>query len=219
MNFEGLFVIIKRSGLTLVYSPLQVTWNTPNRALVRLSAIKITHIYSMLTAFERLPNTSRIWIFPADRALSPSESKELLDSVDSYLTGWKAHGAPVQAARDLRYNQFLIIAADPEITAPSGCSIDDLTRNIKALSEKIGADFFGAMKIFYREGEQIKAVDRSTFKSLGKAGQVDGETIVFNNGLTTLKELWDGKWELPAGESWHRQLVGITGFEPVTSRV
>src|SRR5438552_13958376 len=102
----------------------------------------------MLTSIETLPNSSRIWIFAADRTLSPSESAQLLSTLDVYLADWKAHGAPVQAARELRYDQFLIIAADPEITAPSGCSIDDMTRAIKALGEKSHIDFFGAMKIF-----------------------------------------------------------------------
>jgi hypothetical protein len=173
----------------------------------------------MLTSFHSLPDSSRIWIFPADRPLASSESNELLASVDNYLQGWKAHGAPVQAARDLRYHQFLIIAADPEITAPSGCSIDDLTRSIKALSAKFGVDFFGAMKVFYREAEQIRVVDRAQFKSLANAGEVDAETIVFNNALTVLKDIREEKWELPASQSWHGQLVGITGIEPVTSRM
>ena len=193
---------------------------TPRGApLFELAATKFILIYSMLTSFDSLPDSSRIWIFPADRTLSSSESNELLASVDSYLQGWKAHGAPVQAARDLRYNQFLIIAADPEITAPSGCSIDDLTRSIKALSAKFGIDFFGAMKVFYRMGEQIRVVDRPQFKSLANMGEVDGETTVFNNALTALKDIREGKWELPASQSWHGQLVGITGIEPVTSRM
>src|SRR3954469_20564494 len=98
----------------------------------------------MLTTIGNLPDHSRIWIFPADRKLSAAEAHELLTIIDTYLADWQAHKAPVQAARDLRYDQFLIIAANPDVTAPSGCSIDDMTRAIKALSAKFGVDFFNA---------------------------------------------------------------------------
>src|SRR5207253_8595983 len=92
----------------------------------------------MLAPLSTLPDSSRIWIFAADRTLSAAESSELLAALDTYLATWKAHGAPVQAGRELRYDQFLIIAADPQVTAPSGCSIDDMTRTMKALGTKFG---------------------------------------------------------------------------------
>ena len=156
----------------------------------------------MIAPISSLPDSSRIWIFAADRQLTPSESTELSSIVDVYLADWKAHGAPVQAARDIRYNQFLIIAADPQVTAPSGCSIDDMTRAIKSLSAKFSVDFFTAMKVFYRDGDSIVTTDRPGFKSLARTGVVAPDTIVFDNSITMLSELRDGKWELAAGETW-----------------
>ena len=163
----------------------------------------------MLTTIESLPDTARIWIFPADRALSVKESESLLARVDEYLAGWKAHNVPVHAARDLRYSQFLIVAADPEVAAPSGCSIDDLTRAIKALSAQFAVDFFSPMRVFYRNGEKIEVADRPTFKASARMGKVDSETAVFDNSITTLAGLRAGLWEIPAGQSWHRTLVNV----------
>lgn len=159
----------------------------------------------MLTTLSSLPDHSRIWIFPAERKLSAVESHELLTIIDTYLADWKAHGAPVQAARDLQYDQFLIVAANPDVTAPSGCSIDDMTRAIKALSAKFGVDFFSPMKVFYREGEEIKTTSRAAFKSIAEP-----ETIVFDNSIGTLADLQAGKWELPAAESWQATLLAAT---------
>ncbi|MDP4199535.1 MAG: hypothetical protein Q8922_03180 [Bacteroidota bacterium] len=158
----------------------------------------------MLTTIQSLPDSSRIWIFPADRKLTASESSELLALIDAYLANWKAHEVPVQAARDLRYDQFLVIAADPQVTAPSGCSIDDLTRAIKALSAKFGVDFFSALKVFYKEGDEVRVASRSGFKSTANP-----DTIVFDNSITTLGALRAGKWELPASESWHKALLNL----------
>jgi len=156
----------------------------------------------MLTTLSSLPDSSRIWIFPASRKLASNEASELLSILDTYLTDWKAHGAPVQAARELQYDQFVIIAADPEITAPSGCSIDDMTRAIKMLGEKFKIDFFGSMKIFYKEGDNVRIASRSEFRSIA-----NDETIVFDTSLTSLADLRAGKWELPASQSWHRSLL------------
>ena len=161
----------------------------------------------MLVNINTLPDHSRIWIFPASRKLSENEAQELTTIVESYLTSWEAHHVPVEAAQELRYNQFLIIAANPDVTAPSGCSIDDMTRAIKALGAKFDVDFFGAMKIFYRDGEHIGMVARAEFKSLAASGAVDSETIVFDNSLTRLADLRLGKWELRSEASWHASLL------------
>ena len=130
------------------------------------------------------------------------ESNELLTIIDTYLADWKAHGAPVQAGRDLRYDQFLIIAANPEVTAPSGCSIDDMTRAIKSLSEKFHVDFFNPMKVFYKEEDGIRVISRNQFKDVATT-----QTTVFDNSITSLSALREGKWELPAAQSWHAALL------------
>ena len=161
----------------------------------------------MLVNVNALPDHSHLWIFPASRALTGAESDALLSTLDAYLTHWEAHHVPVEAARELRYNQFLIIAANPDVTAPSGCSIDDMTRAIKSLGAKFGIDFFGAMKIFYRDGDAIRMVTRSQFKQLAESGSVDAETIVFDHSLTSLGDLRAGKWELAASASWHAALL------------
>ncbi len=164
----------------------------------------------MLTSAQTLPDNARIWIFPAERKLSSIESNELLLLIDQYLADWKAHGAPVRASRELLYDQFLIVMADPEVTAPSGCSIDDMTRAIKGLSAKFGVDFFGAMKVFYRVGDEIRVTDRAGFKALAREGKIDEKTVVFDHSITALSALREEKWELPAGKSWHSSLLTST---------
>ncbi|MFI5202703.1 MAG: hypothetical protein ACHQNE_09980 [Candidatus Kapaibacterium sp.] len=161
----------------------------------------------MLVNLNTLPDHARIWIFPASRALTGAESTELHSTLDVYLANWEAHHVPVQAARGLHYNQFLIIAANPDVTAPSGCSIDDMTRAIKSLGAKFQVDFFGAMKVFYRDGEDIRMVTRGEFKQLAESGAVDVGTMVFDHSLTTLGDLRAGKWELAAADSWHSALL------------
>ncbi len=158
----------------------------------------------MIAPINTLPDSSRIWIYAADRQLSSAETQDLSSTLNTYLAGWKAHGAPVQAALETRHNQFLIIAADPEVASPGGCSIDDMTRTVKTLGAQFHVDFFVAMRVYYRASDgTIRTTDRAGFKALAIAGDITPETVVFDNALTSLADLRAGKWELPAVESWH----------------
>jgi len=156
-----------------------------------------------LSKIDALPDESRLWIFAAERPLSESESQEFIHNVDQYLEQWKAHGEPVRAARDFRYNQFLFVAADNDVTSPSGCSIDDMTRLVRSLGEKLNVNFFGSPKVFYRSKDETATVERETFKELVARGEVSGDTIVFDTTITALGEVRNGKWMVPARAAWH----------------
>ena len=85
----------------------------------------------MLTPFDQLPDSARVWVYGVDRELDGSEKSKLLDEVDNYLRDWKAHEVPLSAARDWRDDHFLTIAVDQERAGASGCSIDGLFRTLK----------------------------------------------------------------------------------------
>ena len=162
-----------------------------------------------LVPFDSLPDTSKLWIFAANRQLSHAEGEQFLAAVDHFLGSWQAHGSPVEAGRELRYDQFLFVAANENVTHASGCSIDALTREIQALGTTLGVSLLNAASVFYRNSESVVMIDRSRFKTLAKEGSVDQSTVVFNNGLYTLKELREGKWETTAADSWHAKAFGL----------
>lgn len=154
--------------------------------------------------FSALPNNSRIWIFSSDRELSPAESEMLMVEIGSFLQSWTAHKVETLASAELRYNHFLIIGADEDVAKPGGCSIDEMTRRVRMLGESYGVEFIGKPRVDYRDTSgTIKSIPRSEFQRLVDNKEVGRQTIVFDNTLTTLSDLQNGKWELPASESWH----------------
>lgn len=161
----------------------------------------------MLTDITNLPDHSRLWIFAADRKLAASEAESLMAVVRDYLNGWKAHGAPVAAAAELQSGQFLIIAANPDVTAPSGCSIDDLTRSLQKIGSQFNVNLMNSGQVYFQTNGEIEWTTRPKFKELAKAGRVSLDTPVFDHSLTTLGDYRQGKWRLPAGESWHKGLI------------
>lgn len=161
----------------------------------------------MLTNLSDLPDHSRLWIFAADRKLAPQEAEQLMKTVTEFLENWKAHGAPVAAATELQYQQFLVIAANPDVTAPSGCSIDALTRSLQQIGGQHNVNLMNSGQVYFQTNGTIEWVPRPKFKELARAGQVTMQTPVFDNSLTTLGDYRNGKWRLPAGESWHKGLI------------
>ena len=158
------------------------------------------------TDFAQLPADARRWIFGAARGLDPRERAELLGLVDRFLDGWKAHGAPLTAARDLREDRFLMVAVDEASVPPSGCSIDAMVNELKALGDRLGVGLVGSGDVFYRASSgEVERAERAQFKRLADAGQVGPDTVVFDTTLTRVAKLDDGSWERPARDSWHQR--------------
>jgi hypothetical protein len=152
--------------------------------------------------FDVLPDHSKLWIFAADRPLSDAEAMALVNEMQGFVQTWLAHGMPVTGSCQMKYNQFLFIAAD-ESSLPSGCSTDEMTRRVRLLGETYGVEFLGMPRVQYRTNGSVNTVSRIDFGELAKQGTVDSSTIVFDNALTAVADLRNGKWELPAKSSWH----------------
>ena len=160
-----------------------------------------------LVQIEKLPNSSRTWVFGSDRDLDEGASDLLLNEVDRFLSQWHAHGSPLTAARDWKYGRFLTVAVDQSTAGASGCSIDGLFRSLKAIEPKLGASLVTSGLVFYRDKKGgIESVDRERFTALSAEGKINRQTPVFDPTVTTLGE-WRARFELDAAHSWHSGLL------------
>ena len=159
--------------------------------------------------FDALPDHARLWIFAADRPLDAGEQHQLTQAVEHGLADWNAHGSPVRWAYSLLREQFLLVAVDETHTALSGCSIDRAVREIRNLEGTLGVSLLDHGRVFYRDGDAVRAVSRPEFRSLAERGAVDAGTLVFNNVLATVGEFRKGLWEVPVRDSWHRSAFPI----------
>jgi len=156
-----------------------------------------------LVSLTALPDTARLWIFAAERALSPSDRQALLGDVDAFLTTWTAHGVPLTCGRDWRHDRFLLVAVDEAAAGVSGCSIDALTRKLREHERRLGIALLDNGPVLYRDGDGIARVPRTRFRELAGAGVVSPDTVVFDNTVQSLGALRAGRWETPARSSWH----------------
>jgi len=162
--------------------------------------------------FSSLPDEARLWVFASPRPLTPEQSETLLAEVDRFLDGWLAHGRTVVGARDFRHGLFLMVAADEAATGVSGCSIDSLFRTLKRLEAEAGITLLDSSPVWYRDGSgSVEAASRPEFKARARAGEVDADTSVFDNTVSSVGQVRRGEWERPARASWHARLLGVSG--------
>src|SRR5882672_2735064 len=161
-----------------------------------------------LAQIEDLPDSSRTWVFGADHDLDEGATDLLLRDVDGFLSQWHAHGSPLTAAREWRDRRFLTITVDQSTAGASGCSIDGLSRSLKALEPRLGASMVTSGLIFYRDRKgHVQSVDRERFAALGAERKIGPDAKVFDPTVTTLGE-WRARFELDASDSWHSKLLG-----------
>jgi hypothetical protein len=159
--------------------------------------------------FSELPDDARLWAFPTSRPLRPDEAEHLLAEVDRFIDSWEAHGHPVQGGRELREDRFLLIAADERASGVSGCSIDTLFRRLQTLERELGVSLTDVAPIWYRDkAGEIHTTDRAEFRALAQGGAINADSIVFDPTVATVGDLRDGRFETPAGRSWHARLLG-----------
>jgi hypothetical protein len=97
------------------------------------------------------------------------------------------------------------LIVDESQAGASGCSIDKSVNFMKQLEQHFSISLFDRFNLAYRNGEEVVSVPRQQFEELLKGGQINTDTIVFNNLVQNVAEL-QTKWEVPFKDSWHIQL-------------
>ena len=157
-----------------------------------------------------LPTSARIWIYGAEKPLTPDLVQVVQNHMAAFMNDWQSHGRPVTPSWKLFHDRFLVIGADEEAFSLSGCSIDSMARTLEVLKRQYGLKFTNSGgKIFYRNSEgTIECVERFAFGNLVKRGLINDKTVVFDSTIATVGNFLEGQWEKPMRESWHMDVFG-----------
>lgn len=160
----------------------------------------------MFVPFNTLPETSKVWIYQANRSFKPEELQEISQKLEAFITQWTAHGADLKASFDIKYNRFITIALDQEMNVATGCSIDASVQFIQQLEKDYQVDLLDKMNVSYKQGDFVAYKPLKDFRKMAKEKAVSSKTIVFNNLVNTKAE-YLSDWEVPASESWHNRFL------------
>ena len=160
----------------------------------------------MLVDFYTLPETSRVWIYQANRSFTESEIDEIKSKLDVFIENWTAHGSDLESGYEIKYKRFIVIALNQKLNAATGCSIDASVHFIQQLEKEYNVDLMDKMNVSYKQGEFIAYKPLNEFKKMAKQRAVSKNTIVFNNLVANKAEYLEN-WEVPASESWHSRFL------------
>lgn len=157
----------------------------------------------MFVPYTSLPTHARVWIYQADRSLTNAELDIISTLLKSFTEEWMVHGQPMDASFEIRYNRFILLAANDQA---SGCSIDSSVRTIKEIGEKLGVDFFNRQLVCFKRGEDVFSLPLSGLKEEFANGKIDASVYVFNN-LVDTKAGVEENWLQQAGNSWLKRYL------------
>lgn len=160
----------------------------------------------MHVSFDTLSDNARLWVYQSSRPLSTAEQEKVLTASSTFINQWAAHGNNLQASLQIRHDQFLLLAVDEEVHNATGCSIDASVAFIKSIGEQFGIELFDRTQIAYITNEKIKIESINNFKNKVKTGAISEDAHVFNNAISTKKELEHG-WLVPIAESWAGKFI------------
>lgn len=160
----------------------------------------------MLVDFNTLPESSRVWIYQANRSFTEDELTEITSKLNTFIENWTAHGSDLQAGYTIKYKRFIVLALNQNLNAATGCSIDSSVHFIQQLEKDYNVDLMDKMNVSYKQGEFVAYKSLTDFRKMAKQKAVSKNTIVFNNLVTNIAE-FNENWEVPASESWHNRFL------------
>ncbi len=159
----------------------------------------------MFVEFDKMPYTSRIWIYQSNREFSSEEINVITLNAKKFIENWTRHGDDLRGSFTMVYNRFVVIAVDENFANVSGCSIDASVRFIQQIQSELNVDLLNKLHIAFKTNDDVNSVSLNDFRSFIASDKITQDTIVFNN-LVNTKADFESKWEVPAKESWHQRL-------------
>jgi hypothetical protein len=150
---------------------------------------------------EGYPDSTRVWIYQADRKLGKVESEKIAQLSQDFVASWTAHNQQLKATTALYYDRFLCLFADESIAGASGCSIDKSVHFVQQLEQLCACSFTNRMLMTYRVESGVEAIHLHGLPAALKSGDLNLNTPVFDNLVASLGDM-RSRWMVPLSESW-----------------
>ena len=156
--------------------------------------------------FPSFPEQSKVWVYQSGRELTDEEVSAVDRTLAQFTQQWTAHQQALKATSAVLFKRFVVLVVDETMAGASGCSIDKSVHFMKELGNALQTDFFDRMTFAFMNGEQVETAASGSFAQKYQSGELNDETVVFNNLVSNLGEL-RSNWQVRLGESWHKRFV------------
>jgi hypothetical protein len=144
---------------------------------------------------------SRVWIYQSSRLFTLGEALEIEEMLENFVSNWQSHGAKVKGYGNMFFGQFIILIADDTMDTIGGCSTDTSVRLIKEIGERFKVELFDRQSLAFIVKDKVQMLPLSQMNYAIENNFINGDTIYFNNVVTSKQELIDN-WLQPVKKSW-----------------
>lgn len=162
----------------------------------------------MYIPFEELSDNSRIWIYQSERKFTEREMEFLTKNLEQFCNSWTVHSKELSASYSIPYSQFIILGINAESEQASGCSIDSSVRFILDVSSQLKADLTNRFGSLILDEKDLKHFAKEELETALQEGEINLDSIVFNNLITKKSELKDN-WQIPLMNSWQAKVFKL----------
>ena len=143
-----------------------------------------------------LPDTSRVWLYTANRVLTDAECNDVQTALTTFRGSWAAHGTPLRSDSTILLNQVVVLAVDEEPQIATGCSIDASVAALKSLNSAASSlsdidlmDRSWVVCHAQEEGTDWQRAKLHDFWAMRKAGALSDEVLILDSTVATVGEL------------------------------
>ena len=143
-----------------------------------------------------LPDTSRVWLYTANRVLTDAECNDVQTALTTFRGSWAAHGTPLRSDSTILLNQVVVLAVDEEPQIATGCSIDASVAALKSLNSAAPSlsdldlmDRSWVVFLAQEEGTDWQRAKLHDFWAMRKAGALSDEVLILDSTVATVGEL------------------------------
>jgi hypothetical protein len=153
-----------------------------------------------------LDNSSKVWIYQADRDFSYDELDEARNYIFQFLDSWTSHNQALLTYGNIFHRRFLVFFVDESLSGASGCSIDKSVHFVESLGQHFKLDFFQRTSFAYMENDEIFFIEKSDLKMAYSENRINENTLFFNHLVQTKGDFLK-KWIQPLNSTWHYRFV------------
>ncbi len=144
---------------------------------------------------------NRVWVYLSETVLEEATISSIKTDLQLFLAEWNAHGTSLSSSFEILHHRFIIIKADEEKFAASGCSIDKQFQFIKGAEKKYNLSLLNRLIIAYKDVDEIKVAHSSKIPELLSGRQINENTPVYNVAVANENE-FRTNFEIPLNKSW-----------------
>lgn len=154
-----------------------------------------------MTALDHMPPDARVWIYAANRKLTPAEQADITAKANAFTAQWTAHQNQLKAAFAILHDIFLVLMVDENFNEVSGCGIDKSIHFIQDIDHEYNINLFNRLQVEVLLNDEVILTGKQKLSVMLQEGQVNEQTITFNKNLTD-KHTFDTQFRLPLAKSW-----------------